>query len=116
MKTIQIKKDTRIPGTNLILEKKDRIYYKEEIDNDDADFIKDEIGASGLSCYKKLDSAGFMEDPSGGKEGFSAKNSKGFSCHVSKNGFTISKDGKQVFKGKHGDVSKGLAAMKKYKE
>lgn len=116
MKMIRIMKEMRVPGTDLLLEKYDRIYYREEIDDDDADFIKDQIGASGLSCYKKLDSAGFTEDPSGGKEGFGAKNSQGFSCHVSKSGFTISKDGKQVFKGKHGDVSKGLAAMKKYKK
>ena len=109
-------KDVRVPGTDLLLEKYDRIYYREEIDDDDAEFIKDQIGASGLACVKKLDAAGFTENPEGAKDGFSAKNAQGFSYHVGKDGFTISKDRKQVFKGKHGDVSKGLAAMKKYKD
>ena len=116
MTTIQIMKETRIPGTDILLEKYDRIYFEEEIDDDDADFIKDQIGASGLACVKKLDAAGFTENPEGAKDGFSAKNAQGFSYHVGKDGFTISKDRKQVFKGKHGDVSKGLAAMKKYKD
>lgn len=116
MKKVEIKKEIRIPGTNIILESKDRIFYKEEIDDDEAEFIKDQIGASGLACVKKLDAAGFTENPEGAKDGFSAKNIQGFSYHVGKDGFTISKDRKQVFKGKHSDVSKGLAAMKKYKD
>lgn len=115
-KECRILEDVKIPGSNIILERGDRIYYTEEIDDDDAEFIKDQIGASGLACVKKLDAAGFTEDPEGAKEGFFAKNIQGFSYHVGKDGFTITKDRKQVFKGKHSDVSKGLAAMKKYKD
>lgn len=34
MKTIQIAEETRIPGTNIILESKDRIFFKEEVNID----------------------------------------------------------------------------------
>lgn len=57
MKTIRIKESVKIPGTNIILEKNDQIYFKESIDSF-LDELRDELAKEDL--YLTDDKHGFF--------------------------------------------------------
>lgn len=124
MKTIQIEKDTRIPGTNLILEQGDRLFYEatsfkgQSIDDFGKDAIQKEIGKSGLDVLIQFEAKGFSNefDYTFGKNynGIKAENDYSATIVVTSNelylfeSYSDYSENNPVFKGRHSDIKKAI--------
>lgn len=121
MKTIEIKETVKIPGTNLILERGDKILYqiskiKESVDKKDAETIENKYGTEALELANSLDSVGFSDFCEFTSSGYvvTYEDPTVFTCLINKAGFEIRLGYDTIYKGKTTkDISKGLAAMKK---
>lgn len=122
MKTIKIKKTVKIPGTNLILERGDKVLYqtpknlKESVDKKDAGVIENKYGTEALELANNLDSAGFSDFGEFTSSGYVAtyEDPTVFTCLINKEGFEIRLGYDTIYKGKTTkDIPKGLATMKK---